>query len=799
VLLNASDVLLIDDPLSAVDAHVSKALFENVLSRQGILGKLGITVVLAMNQLHFLPHTDHIVVMKGGRIQQQGDYATLMQQQDGELASLMSSYGFEQDKKAEDDDEEKDGAVAPLAAVVSDKPAAVAASNAEVAPTGPAVAPPVASTTVARPKPAAGSTTQAETRMEGSVGWKVYTTYIHASGGWIVFAAIVFLFCVHQTGRVYADFWLADWSDQNWNDPNHTLAYWMGIFAMFGGVVTIASLIRSMMFAAQGLRGAFNLHQSMLRSIFRSPSSFFDTTPIGRIVNRFSADVDKLDHIIIRTLEGWGGCIFFVLGTFVAICVVYPYFVFPLLAIIFIYYKVQQYYVSSSRELQRLDSISKSPIFSHFGESLTGASSIRAFASGERCCRQNEQHVDANHRNILAYQAALCWLGIRIELISTLLMTVSAIFAVSSRNSIDASLVGLSIVYSITITSFLNFAVRLGSVVEGLMSSVERIEEFSVLPSEAAAYLPDVDPPAAWPKRGGIKFDNIVLRYRPDLDVVLRGVSAEIRGGEKIGIIGRTGSGKSSLMVALFRLVELSSGHIEIDGVDIGKIGLESLRTRITLIPQDPVIFGGSVRYNLDPFATSTDEAIWKVLSLVNLAAKVRSMDGQLDFILSEGESLSVGERQLLCVARALLRQTSILILDEATASVDIESDNLIQQVIATQFQGATVLAIAHRLSTIMDFDRILVMDNGSVAEFGVPHELLQSSSSALLSLVEATGPASAAHLKSVAKQSYENVKAGRPAHVEQQRTGQEEEFDTAIDTSCVRFHTEEDAEKQAA
>lgn len=240
--------------------------------------------------------------------------------------------------------------------------------------------------------------------------------------------------------------------------------------------------------------------------------------------------------------------------------------------------------------------------------------------------------------------------------------------------------------------SFLNFAVRLGSVVEGMMSSVERIDEFSVLPSEAASHLPDSDPPPSWPHGGAIDFSDCVLRYRPELEVVLKGVSASIRAGEKVGVIGRTGSGKSSLMVALFRLVELSAGRISVDGVDISKIGLETLRTRITLIPQDPVIFNGSVRYNLDPFSSVSDEALWRVLKLVNLETKIRGMDGQLDFLLSEGESLSVGERQLLCVARALLRQTKILILDEVSGANKRRSGK----------RGTQCVGVAEKVSSIL-------------------------------------------------------------------------------------------------
>lgn len=592
------DTILLDDPLSAVDAHVSKALFDRVLSRSGILGKLGVTTILAMNQLHFLPGTDWVVVLKQGRVVQSDTYGHLMLEPQGELAQLMSSYGFDQDEEHKEEKKEglekskklgggassarstsnassASGAVVPVpvgaqplspaavggSKVVGSSAASGPAEGSQTLTTAPLVSPTKAGANlpvvlppatkpgeggaaVAAKKGGSGAMTQAEGRVEGSVGFKVYAAYIRASGGWWVLWSILLLFCVHQGGRVGADFWLAAWASQDWTAPKHKLAFWMGIFAAFGGAVTVASLIRSMLFAEKTLAAAFNLHQSMLACIFRSPAAWFDVTPVGRIVNRFSGDCDKLDHLLGRTLEGWGGCVFFVLGTFVAICVVYPYYFAPLLFIIFVYWKIQQYYVASSRELQRLDNISKSPIFSHFGESLQGAPSIRAYGVRERFLRINEKHVDANHRNMLAYQAALCWLAVRIELISTLLMTISAIFAVSSRRDTNAALAGLTIVYAITITSFLNFSVRLGSVVEGLMSSVERLDEYSQLTPEAPPRLPGVDPPASWPSRGEIQLDSITMRYRPELDLVLKNVSCHIAPGEKVGIIGRTGSGQ---------------------------------------------------------------------------------------------------------------------------------------------------------------------------------------------------------------------------------------------------------------
>jgi len=902
VLFGKIDTICMDDPLSAVDAHVSKALVHNLLRPRneaandpgGLFIQHGCTVIIALNQLPFLPWFDEVIVMSGGRVVQQGTFRQLMDESEGELAALMNNYGF-QEKEKEKDKEKQDKTDVDTVAATSltgvndnrldgmlpqpqpqpDLSHASATSNQSSQPAGSLIngpqpqpihstsetlSPPIGaartqlSSTVpssAAPAPlaatalAAASTAEpngthalaapangtvatddgaskptaktasssltaastsapatsnkAESRVEGKVSWNVYKAYMLSSGGWWVLLTLIFLFCIHQSGRVSADFWLAFWSGQDWAHPAHPLGYWMGIFAIFGAVVTLASLIRSTLFANRTCHASLSMHNSMLDGVFLSPTSFFDTTPVGRIVNRFASDIDKMDHLLCRTLEGWAGCIFFVLGTFIAICTVYVYFFAPLLVIIAIYWKIQQYYIASSRELQRLDSISRSPILSHIGESLNGVASIRAFDRMEEFERKNEDHVDSNHRQLLTYQMCLCWLAVRVELISTLLMTISSIFAVSNRHSSQAGLVGLSIVYAITITSFLNFSVRLGSILEGLFSSVERVDELTHLEPEAPLFIPSRDPNPSWPEVGRISFEDAWMKYRPELDYVLKGISCQIEGGEKVGIIGRTGSGKSSLLVSLFRLVELNRGHIRVDGIDISSIGLEVLRQRLTLIPQDPTIFSASIRYNLDPFHRYSEEDIWAVLKLVNLESKVASMDGGLEFVLSEGESLSVGERQLLCVARALLRKTNILILDEATASVDVESDNLIQHVIASHFSSCTILAIAHRLSSIIHYDRIIVMDGGRIVEFDAPYTLLQREDSALKALVDATGTASAQHLYSVAKEAWELKQTGQAYRLVQLRSRRSAEDEGESKThdvdpnipepSVVRFH----------
>lgn len=447
--------------------------------------------------------------------------------------------------------------------------------------------------------------------------------------------------------------------------------------------------------------------------------------------------------------------------------------------------------------MQRLEAIARSPILSHFTESLNGAASLRAYGLHHPARFQARLHglLDQHHSVILCLQSSLAWLALRAEFISTMLMGLSGVFAVASRGDVAPGLSALTIVYSITLTSFLNFAVRLGSMIEALMASVQRIEEYTKLPSEAALYtdallhwgaerhqlpsshssltaqqlssLPDsekrkLEQQVIWPNAGQVSIRRLALRYRPELDDVLHGITLDIRPGERVGIIGRTGSGKSTLSLALFRLIEARSGFITIDGLRLDQLGLQQLRSRITIIPQEPTLFARSLRLNLDPFGQHDTDTLWSTLDDVGLGAKFRSLPGQLDYVLSESESLSVGERQLVCVCRAMLRQTRVLVLDECSASLDVASDTALQRCLRTRFAHCTILCIAHRLSTIIDFDRILCLSDGRVAEFDSPYSLLQQQDSLFRSLVQATGAQSAAHLAKLAEEA-QYVSRGLP------------------------------------
>ncbi|EDO43433.1 predicted protein, partial [Nematostella vectensis] len=383
-------------------------------------------------------------------------------------------------------------------------------------------------------------------------------------------------------------------------------------------------------------------------------------------------------------------------------------------------------FVSTSRQLKRLESVSRSPIYSHFYESITGCTIIRAFRQQRRFVQESNSKVD--HAQMANYPS-LCinrWLSLRLELLGAAVLLFAALFAVVSRGRIAPGLVGLSVAYALQITGVLTWLVRQSSELETNIVAVERIKEYSETPTEAAWVIPGRRPPADWPQEGHVAVESLDMRYRDDQPPVIKKLTFEINSGEKIGIVGRTGAGKSTLSLALFRILERASGKIVIDNIDINKIGLQDLRSRLTIIPQDAVLFSGSVKLNLDPFESTCDEELWRVLEAVHLKSFVSSLqDGLMHQIQEGGENLSAGQCQLVCLARALLRKSKVLVLDEATAAVDLETDELIQNTIRTEFADRTVLTIAHRLNTIMDYTRIMVLDEGSILEFDTPSALL--------------------------------------------------------------------------
>ncbi|KAF9921984.1 hypothetical protein FBU30_007941 [Linnemannia zychae] len=727
-----ADVVLLDDPLSAVDAHVGKYLFKNC-----ILGALqGKTRVLVTHQLHVLPQVDYVICMKDGEIVERGTFQELMSN-DGEFASLMKAHGGIEENEEAVDDHGLDSAVT----AESEKIAEVATSESKDGKSD--------EKKKEGDGPKKGLMSQEE-RATGSVDSNIYKTYVSAAGGKFLVPLLLFLLTITQVAKVGNDLWLSWWTADKFHESQK---FYMILYAVWGIAQGIFQFINGFFFSIAGAQAAKVLHQRALKNIFRAPTSFFDTTPLGRIINRFSKDVDATDNLLSEAYRMFTGTAAIVLSTFILIAVIFPYFLIPLVPMLIFYYYAAVYYRSSSREIKRIDSILRSSLYAHFSETLSGLATIRAYREQERFIGRNAYFIDLENRPYFISYSIQRWLGVRIETIANTLVFCTSLLGVCGRYDIDAATIGLVLSYSMSVTGTFNWCVRQFAEVENNMNAVERLYHYSEeLTIEADPIIPDNRPSDSWPSAGAISIRNLEMRYRPELPLVLRNLSLDIKGGEKIGVVGRTGAGKSSIMMALFRLVEPSNGTMEIDGVDICKIGLFDLRTRLAIIPQDPVLFSGTIRSNLDPFEKRTDQELWEVLERSDLKTYVTSCEGGLDSRVSEfGENLSVGQRQLLCLARAMLTRARVIIMDEATASVDVATDVMLQKAIRVDFAQSTVLTIAHRLNTVIDYSRVLVLDHGEIKEFDTPANLLSNPNSVFSSMVDETGPANAALLRSLA------------------------------------------------
>ncbi|KAH9270061.1 hypothetical protein BASA83_007891 [Batrachochytrium salamandrivorans] len=743
-----SDIYLFDDALSAVDAHVGRHIFDHVIGKQGVLKNKA--RVFVTHGVHLLSETDKVVQIMRGRI-----------------AAI--EYGK---RKASTESKDEEAAFAAAQSVVGsvDKTSHMPKRNSL---NGGAVAPPVvgvANTTAAplvdshdKPKEkdaldgksggAVGAQIMTtELSAKGSVEWSVYMAYakschIPAVIGFLLMAVLSQALMVFQ--NVYLSWW-ANSSDRAESygvaiQSRHDVFGWLLGYGMIG-IVSSISVVGQVIFVWVfcGIHAARILHDQMLNRVVRLPQSFFDTTPLGRILNRFSKDQYTIDEVLPRTFQGYFRTMFSVASVLAVNVLGSPLFLLFAIPLGALYSYFQRFYLSTSRELKRLESISRSPVYAHFQETLNGVSSIRAYKQELRFIDTNEERLDYNQRAFYPSVSSNRWLAVRLEFIGALIVFGSALFSVVAiyfKSSITAGTIGLMLSYSLGVTQSLNWMVRQSCEIETNIVSVERIKEYVELEQEAPYEIPETAPPAEWPQQGKIEFKNYSTRYREGLGLVLKNISFSVKPHEKIGIVGRTGAGKSSLTLALFRLIEASEGSVMVDGINISQLGLFCLRSRLTIIPQDPVLFAETVRYNLDPFGTCSDTDLWASLESANLKEHIASLEGGLDFQIQQaGENFSVGQRQLICLARALLRKTNVLILDEATAAIDVGTDHIIQETIRREFHECTVLTIAHRINTVMDSDRILVLDQGHIAEFDSPQVLLKNKRSMFYSLAKEAG-----------------------------------------------------------
>nr|AHK05647.1 ATP-binding cassette transporter sub-family C member 1 isoform X7 [Tigriopus japonicus] len=768
-----SDVYLLDDPLSAVDAHVGKHLFDKVFSsKSGILKDR--TRVLVTHNVSFLDQMDLILVMRNGTIAERGSYSQLKESK-GAFSEFLEQYANQATKEEVTEDHEKNKHLQakPIKARQIPPRTRRMSQTLSCSPASPFIK--YLSTSADAPlpddilaeeeeaileetieesavssrrgskvnDPLAGRLVDDEEAMIGKVNWKVYLSYMKDLGN-IISVISFLLYMVGQGLESGSSYWLSFWADSNGADPataNDKTPFYLGVYSGIGALQIIIMIVREIVLFIACADASNLIHARLLSKVVSSPMSFFDTNPIGRIVNRFSADIGTVDDGIPFQISLLFECFTSIATVLALICYSLPIFMTVILPLAFMYYGIQRCYISTTRQLQRIESIVISPIFAHFGESLNGVQSIRAYKQEERFILESEKRVDKGVQ--LHYMCVMMnrWLGVRIEFLANLVVFFVALFAVLSRGTISPGLTGLAITFSLNVTGMLNWLIRAVCDMETDAVALERILEYSENPQEADWSLPEDDKFCDFPMEGQIEFSKYETRYREGLDLVLKDVSMRIQPKEKIGICGRTGAGKSSLTLALFRIIEPVSGKILVDGIDVNTLGLHKLRSGLTIIPQDPVLFTGNVRFNLDPTEENTDTQIWQALEHANLKAHISSLTNGLDHEVSEGgDNFSVGQRQLLCLARALLRKTKILILDEATAAVDLETDDLIQATIRKEFADCTVLTIAHRLNTILDSDRVAVFSEGKLVELDSPQSLMDKHDSVFRGLAKNAG-----------------------------------------------------------
>ncbi|XP_069761773.1 multidrug resistance-associated protein 1 isoform X2 [Narcine bancroftii] len=716
-------VYLLDDPLSAVDAQVGRHIFEKVIGPKGLLN--GKTRVLVTHGITFLPQMDKIFVMVDGKISESGTYKELLEQKGAfsEFLRVHAPAESEDDPVVKDQDENPTSPQKSLNSVPvspfhkSNSPSVL--TDQETAQSVQQNEPNIEGSGEIETKTPVVQLTEADKALTGRVKFSVFWTYMSAIGIFICFWIVLFYAC-QNAASLSSNYWLSLWTDDPVvNGTQVHTALRLGVYGALGLIQGLFVLFASFMMSIGGIMASRRLHVDLLCDVLMSPLSFFEHTPCGNLINRFSKDIDTIDSQLPLVIRMFLGSLFSVIVACVVIFVATPLAAVIIPPLGLVYFFVQRYYIATSRQLKRLESANRSPIFSNFNETLLGVSVIRAFGEQDCFIHRNDSRVDENQKAYYPGIIANRWLAVRLEFVGNCIVFFAALFVVASRSSVRPGIVGLSISYALQITSTLNWLVRMTSEVETNIVAVERVQQYFDTPKEARWVVKENQLPQTWPSEGKIEFVNYGLQYRTGLDLALKNITVSIDGGEKIGIVGRTGAGKSSLTLGLFRIIEPAAGHVYIDGIDIAKIGLHDLRFQITIIPQDPVLFSGSLRMNLDPFDKYSDEEIWRALEMAHLNTFVSSLSNKLYHECSDGGgNLSVGQRQLLCLARALLRKSKVLVLDEATAAVDLETDKLIQSTLRNQFDDCTVLTIAHRLNTIMDYSRILVLDNGEIVEF---------------------------------------------------------------------------------
>ncbi|KAL8947107.1 MAG: hypothetical protein Q9222_006574 [Ikaeria aurantiellina] len=811
--------ILLDDCLSAVDSHTAKHIFDQCI--RGPLMVARTCILVTHNTALCLPAAKHVVCLKNGKITAQGapDEVAASGALGDEFAGSKpsSKTGTRAQSRVPSDDKLNDQGDKPMNGHLT-KSDSKANGSAHHDSTDPI-------------KQEQNANTRTEGKAEGGVKKEVLKLYLAAMGPWYYWILAIAVFIAQQFGSVLCNIWIRQWANSyqvrkaaimrtttsmskgnhymtgasnslslsclssgtcSWNLPfvsepgeihimdspvdEVNVSYYLGVYAALAVLYVLISMFREALIFWGSLVASWKLHQRLLESVTRAKFKFFDSTPLGQMMNRFSKDVEAIDQEVAPIAVGVVGCLTSVITIIVLISVITPAFLIAGVFITAIYFAIGAFYLRSSVDLKRLESVQKSPLYQQFGETLSGITTIRAYGHERRFIRDNLQRVDTHNRPFIYLWAANRWLAFRVDVTGALVSFFAGVFIILRIKTIDAGAAGLSMTYAVMFSENVLWLVRLYSINEQNMNSVERLKEYMDVEQEAAAIKPEARPPGSWPSHGAIKFHGYSTSYRLDLEPVLKKVSFNVQPGERVGIVGRTGAGKSSLALALFRGLEADEGYIMIDDVDIGMIGLQDLREAITIVPQDPTLFTGTIRSNLDPFGLFTDEEIFSTLRRVQLLnsgppaqskpAPSKPPNGSNDImdhdltltktftnsqenanifeslsssVAESGSNLSQGQRQLLCLARALLKAPKVLLMDEATASIDYATDSKIQETLR-EVKGSTIITIAHRLQTIIDYDKVLVLDKGQVVEYDAPWELIARDDGVFKGMCEMSG-----------------------------------------------------------
>ncbi|EKG15806.1 Putative ABC transporter protein [Macrophomina phaseolina MS6] len=837
--------VLLDDVLSAVDSHTAKWIFD-----QALLGPLmyNRTCVLVTHNVQLcLPHSEFAVLLDNGRISVQGTPNDLIDS--GKLSEDLS--------KSRPVSRGPSRIASRVPSDVGGEEATRENGHANGNANG------HANGTKDKKKES-----QEETKAVGGVKLGIIFMYLKSMGAWWYWIAAFTAFAAQQIASVATNVWIRQWANAYnkkqvsifgteqpsthvthtnvvtglgsclrsgscvwplpWfspsqadkqsfhddmqvsivssSDSNVDAGYYLGVYAILGIIFMIITLSREGVLFWGSLGASRRIHQRLVNAVMHAKFRFFDSTPLGQLMNRFSKDIESVDQEIAPVAIGVVHCLASIITVVVLISVIIPAFLIAGVFISALFFLIGMFYINSSRDLKRLESIQRSPLYQQFGETLSGMTTIRAYGDERRFIRENLNRVNTHNRPFIYLWAANRWLAFRVDVVGSMVSFFSGVFVLLSIGKLDAGAAGLAMTYAVTFTDNVLWFVRLYAANEQNMNSVERIKEYLDVEQEAPPVIEENRPPANWPSQGSVEFIGYSTRYRKDFDYVLKRITFKILPGEKVGVVGRTGAGKSSLALALFRALEAEEGKILVDDVDVGMIGLQDLRENIVMVPQDPTLFSGTIRSNLDPFGLFTDEEIFTALRRVQLVGSAApsaqttrppspsgsgtgtkpkkngtadaskkdasplktatvaiknasanssepSMPGtpsseslenknifrNLNSTVSEsGSNLSQGQRQLLCLARALLKAPKVLLMDEATASIDYATDSKIQETIR-EIKNTTI-TIAHRLQTIIDYDKVLVLDKGEVIEYGDPWDLLNIKKGVFRGMCEMSG-----------------------------------------------------------